>query len=147
MFDFFYLIVRNQILITTIAALLGLVASAIIWRRSGPQTWKVVDLVWVSVGGCAAISAVVATIYLSKLEALSARINAIGSIAFNVAHETDIFSARHCNESDLSLVAWSESLRPLCKKNSQMANSIRRNGQLPLFSEIRGLMPIRVRTH
>lgn len=62
-----------------------------------PKTWRVVDLIWISVGGISAATALLSSIYLTNVGETQRSINVLNSKVANLNSEARAAFARYCS--------------------------------------------------
>ncbi|WP_431298765.1 hypothetical protein [Tabrizicola sp. BL-A-41-H6] len=135
MYEASLLIVEHQSILTVLSFIFGCGALLYIARRSTARTWRKVDLIWVSVGGSAAILAVLSTLYLSKESTLVRRIDILKSAMNSGAQESQQFTFRYCSE-EVIITFYSPAINIVCSRGREIAFSIKNSSRAQILASV-----------
>jgi hypothetical protein len=129
------LLVEHQTIITLSTFSFGLLCLGILLKKRDGHVWKIVDLVWVVFGGGAAISAVIASIYINKDGVLARQVDVLKANMTSISTDARRFNEEHCSETS-EIAFYASMVSTLCANNRVMIESITQEEQRPFFSEI-----------
>lgn len=133
MFSIGLFLVRHQTILTLSTFIVGFVILFVVARKANSKTWKKIDLVWVIFGGTAALSAVIASLYISQDDALSRKVDVLKATMTSLTNEAARFNYRFCANPN-PIEFYSTMVGVACSSNRKMISSISASDSLPILS-------------
>jgi hypothetical protein len=135
MFELSQLIIAYQVLLVSMLFILGVVAAVLVTIYSTDSRWKIVDLVWVIFGGIAAVSALIASIYISDDTRIARRVDLIYSMFDRIGLDTEQFIFEHCDDSNI-LPFFRGNIQDVCNPIVSLRSTLVLINRQPLFTEV-----------
>ena len=138
MFEISQTIVENQVLMVITVSIAGLCTTVLVTLHGSNNRWKIADLVWVICGGMAAISAVLASIYISDDSKIVRKVDLIYVMFDRIGADTARLRESQCNDHNYysATLIFGNEKSVICHALDRLHFALERLHQQPLFDEV-----------